>query len=125
MTAGLRVLVIEDEAPIALMIEDMLADMGCVVAGSAASVPQALGCVETLAFDFALLDLNLGNADASPVAEALLRRDTPFAFASGYGRRGVPAHLQGPPVIQKPFTATQLASLLADAAAARPAPAAP
>jgi len=109
---GVRVLVIEDEGPIALMIEDMLQDMDCVVAGSAASVREALGCVAAGGFDFALLDINLGSTRADAVADALVKTGVPFAFASGYGRGGIPAHLQDRPVIRKPFTGADLEKVL-------------
>jgi CheY-like chemotaxis protein len=111
---GVRVLVIEDESPIALMIEDMLQDMGCAIAGSAATVDDALGCVEAGGLDFALLDVNLGGTSAEAVADALIKAAVPFAFASGYGRAGVPAHLQDRPVIRKPFTGADLEKVLRD-----------
>jgi CheY-like chemotaxis protein len=111
---GVRVLVIEDEAPIALMIEDMLQDMGCVVAGSAAAVNEALRCVEAGGFDFALLDVNLGGTSAEAVADALVRSGIPFAFASGYGQAGVPAHLRARPVLGKPFNSAELKKVLCE-----------
>ncbi|HEX4159864.1 MAG TPA: response regulator [Rhizomicrobium sp.] len=111
---GVRVLVIEDETPIALMIEDMLQDMGCIVAGSAATVNEALGCVEAGGFDFALLDVNLAGASAEAVADALVRSGIPFAFASGYGRPGVPERLQARPVLGKPFNSAELRKILCD-----------
>ena len=109
---GVRVLVIEDEAPIAMMIEDMLQDMGCIVAASAGSVEQALAAVKAGGFDFALLDLNLRGVRADAVAEALVLADVPFAFASGYGIAGVPPHLQNRPVLQKPFAQDELEKTL-------------
>lgn len=111
---GLRVLVIEDETPIALMIEDMLEDMGCRIAGCAASIGEALRCIEAGGFDFALLDLNLGDTNAGPVADALAKSGVPFVFASGYGRAGVPFHLKDRPVIRKPFTAADLKRVLSE-----------
>ena len=116
---GVRVLVIEDEAPIALMIEDMILDMGCDIAGSAASVDDALGCVKAGGFDFALLDINLGGVSAEAVADALVKTGVPFAFASGYGRAGLPAHLQDRPVLRKPFTGADLEKVLRDNLRAR------
>jgi CheY-like chemotaxis protein len=115
--AGVRVLVIEDEGPIALMIEDMLADLGCVVTGSAASVEEALTLVRACNFDFALLDMNLRGVSAEGVADALFRSGKPFAIASGYGREGVAAHLRDRPVIRKPFTQVELEKILRDSLA--------
>jgi len=117
--AGLRVLVIEDEGPIALMLEDMLEEMGCVLAGSAASFEEARRYIEQGGFDFALLDLNLGGTDAWPLADGLVESGVPFVFASGYGRAGVPPHLKDWPVIQKPFTCEDLEKFLADSATGR------
>jgi CheY-like chemotaxis protein len=110
--AGLRVLVVEDEGAIALMIEDMLQDMGCVVAGSAATVSEALRSVEAGGFDFALVDLNLAGVSAAPVADALVKARVPFTFASGYGRAGLPEHLQDKPVLRKPFARAELEKVL-------------
>lgn len=112
---GLRVLVIEDETPIAMMIEDMLQDMGCVIAGSAATIEAALQRVETGGFDFALLDLNLGGRNAREVADALVAKETPFVVGSGYGRAGLPAHLKDGPVLQKPFSSDDLERVIRQA----------
>jgi CheY-like chemotaxis protein len=108
----LRVLVVEDEGPIAMLIEDMLEEMGCVVAGSAATVGDALQRVKDGGLDFALLDMNLGGARVEGVADALAASGIPFAFASGYGRAGLPAHLQNRPVLQKPFLSSQLEKIM-------------
>lgn len=101
--AGLRVLVVEDEGPVAMLVEDMLDDLGCVVAGSAARVSEALEMVQRGGFDFALLDMNLAGESVDPVVEALSSRGVPFAFASGYGKLGAPDHLRARPILQKPF----------------------
>jgi CheY-like chemotaxis protein len=117
---GLRVLVVEDEGPIALMIEDMLQDMGCVVVGSAASVGEAQKLVAHGGFDFALLDMNLGGAKGESVADALAAAKIPFVFASGYGLAGVPPHLQGRPVLPKPFLISDLRRLMLESLAVGP-----
>src|SRR4051812_36415564 len=85
---GLRVLVVEDETLIAMMIEDLLADMGCIVVGAAATIAQALALLADPAFqiDGALLDVNLGGEKVFPVADALAQRAIPFVFATGYGK---------------------------------------
>lgn len=109
---GLRVLVVEDEGAVALLIEDMLEDLGCVVAGSAARVADALRLLETPAFDLALLDANLAGEKVDAVAAALTERELPFAFASGYGPEGVPAAFRHAPVLRKPFRQAELATVL-------------
>jgi CheY-like chemotaxis protein len=109
---GLRVLVVEDEGPIALLIEDMLQDMGCVVAASASNVGDAMRLASEGQFDFALLDVNLAGQKVDPVADVLARAGVPFAFASGYGQVGVREDLQTHPVVQKPFRAGDLAAAI-------------
>jgi CheY-like chemotaxis protein len=82
---GLRVLVLEDETIVLLMIEDLLDDLGCHVVGPASTVPEALALAEAGGFDAALLDLNLGRGETSyPVADMLAARHVPFAFVTGY-----------------------------------------
>lgn len=105
---GLRVLLVEDEGPVAMLLEDMLQDLGCSVAASAASVPEALRAISQNDFEFALLDVNLAGVKVDPVAEELARRGTPFAFASGYGKAGLRQDLQERPVVQKPFRLDEL-----------------
>lgn len=109
---ALRVLVLEDESLIAMMIEDMLQELGCSVAGSAATVEGAIKLIQKGDFDFALLDMNLGGRPAEKVAEALIAGGVPFAFATGYGQQGLPSHLQGQPVLQKPFLRLELEKVL-------------
>lgn len=109
---GLKVLVVEDEGPVAMLIEDMLDDLGCVLAGSVASIREALDCVEQGGFAFALLDVNLAGQKVDPVADELLRRGVPFAFASGYGVSGLREDLRRAPVLQKPFQSHDLAAVI-------------
>jgi CheY-like chemotaxis protein len=101
--ATLRILVVEDEALVALMIEDMLDELGCVVAGSARSVRDALTLVGAGEMDGAILDLNLGGEPVYPVAEALAAVGIPFVFLTGYGVGGIDARFAGVPTIAKPF----------------------
>lgn len=117
---GLKVLVVEDESPVAMLVEDMLEDLGCIVVDSAASVDEALKKVAAGGFDFALLDVNLAGQRVYPVAELLLAHGMPFAFASGYGAHGLPDHLTRQPVISKPFRMHDLAEAIVAALARRP-----
>jgi CheY-like chemotaxis protein len=82
---GLRILIAEDEALVAMMIEDIVTDLGCTVVGPAASVARALALIDGERLDGALVDLNLGGEHARPIAEALVARGIPFVFVSGYG----------------------------------------
>lgn len=103
---GLRVLIVEDEALVSMLLEDMLADHGCEVAASAGRVAQALALVadDGLAVDAAILDVNLGGEPIFPVADALAARGVPFAFATGYGAGGLPDGWRDRPTLQKPFS---------------------
>jgi CheY-like chemotaxis protein len=113
---GKRVLVVEDEPIVAMMLEDMLAALGAELAGSAASVEQALTLVERGALDAAVLDMNLNGERSHAVADALRRRAVPFVFATGYGS-GVEEET-AEPLLQKPYRQDQLAALLGRAIAA-------
>jgi CheY-like chemotaxis protein len=108
--AGLRLLVVEDEAMVAMMVEDMLADLGCTVVEVAGTVAKglALASSEDAALDGALLDINVGGEKVFPVAEALAARRVPFVFATGYGAAGLEARFAGVPVLAKPFQRTAL-----------------
>jgi DNA-binding response OmpR family regulator len=79
-----RVLVVEDEILVALLVEDMLADAGCVVVGPFSRVPQALAAAKTEPIDIALLDVNVAGEMVFPVAHALEERGIPFLFVTGY-----------------------------------------
>lgn len=120
MLRGRRVLIVEDEPLIALMLEDMLQDLGCEIAGVAGSPEAALTALEHgRAPDAAVLDLNLHGRSSGGVADALAARGVPFLFVTGYGDESIPeAHCRRP-VLGKPFADNDLAKalnkLLADA----------
>jgi CheY-like chemotaxis protein len=110
----LRALVIEDEMTIALMIEDMLIDLGHQVVAMAMRLPQALDFAETADIDFAVLDVNLDGRMSFPVADKLVRRGIPFMFVTGYGAAGVDLKYRDHGVIvQKPFDLADLKSAIA------------
>lgn len=100
---GLRILVVEDEAAISLLLEDMLLDFGCEVVGPAARLSAALEAVSREQVDLAILDVNVAGEPIYPVAEALAQRDIPFVFSTGYGSAGIRDTFRDRPVLQKPF----------------------
>ena len=102
--AGLRVLVVEDEGGVALLIESMLEELGCNVTASVATLAKALNMARAETFDFAVLDVNLDGELVFPVAEILKARKLPFVFSTGYGRVGVPETFKDCEVLNKPFT---------------------
>ena len=108
----LRILVVEDEGLVAMLIEDMLEDLGCEVACSASNVAQALRWIEDGGeADAALLDVNLGGEAVWPVADALAARGVRFAFTTGYGQLNEP-RFQGAPLLGKPIKGERLKEVL-------------
>jgi CheY-like chemotaxis protein len=107
-----RILVIEDEALVAMLIEDTLLDSGFTIIGPARSVAQALELLGREDPDAAVLDLNLGGENSVAVADALAARSIPFVVATGYGAAGLPAGHQHVPVLPKPYDPADLATIL-------------
>lgn len=99
----LRILLVEDEAIIAIMIEDMLAGLGCEVVGPVANVAEASRLARTEQLAGAFLDVNLGGTSIYPVADLLSARQIPFVFVSGYGASGIDPRFVGTPVLSKPI----------------------
>lgn len=116
---GARVLIVEDEAMIAMLIEEFLSDLGCDVAASASRLDSAVEKARNLAIDIAVLDVNLAGQLSYPVAGVLRERGIPFVFATGYGAEGMPAEFRGAPVLSKPFAQEQLAEALRSVAPSR------
>jgi len=81
MAVPRRVLIVEDEVLVSILIEDALADLGIEVAGVAGTLEEALTHAETGDFDCAILDLHIKGKEVFPVAEALALRGVPFVFA--------------------------------------------
>ncbi|WP_298746318.1 response regulator [uncultured Brevundimonas sp.] len=103
--AGRRVLVVEDESLVAMLLETILEDMGCVPVGPAATVEDGLRLAAgDEPVDAALLDVNIAGRQVFPIAEALKARGVPFVFSTGYGEGGLPDQWRGLPTLQKPFT---------------------
>ena len=106
--ADRRILVVEDEMLIVLMIEDVIKENGGEVVGPAATLEKALKLTKEEEFDAAILDVTIRGGKVFPVAEQLAERGIPFAFASGYGDWALPGEMQNMPRLLKPFTATVL-----------------
>ena len=107
-----RILVVEDEYLIRMLLEDMLTDLGHEVAGAVGTIKEASGLAETGDFDAAILDVNLDGQEIFPVADILAKRAKPFIFVSGYGESTLPDAYRGRPALQKPFQAAQLETAL-------------
>lgn len=117
---GLRLFVVEDEALVAMLLEQMLEELGCVIVNLSGTVAQALDQVEKVApkVDLAILDVNLGGERVYPVADALAARDVPFLFATGYGPSGLDDLYPDRTVLSKPYVESSLVNALLQVRAA-------
>lgn len=113
--AGTRVLIVEDEAIIAITAEDMVEELGCAVAGVAATLAEAMAAAQAGDFDVALLDINLNGLSSLPVAAALAASGRPFVFATGYGAAGRGDAFQEAPLVTKPYRLADLAEAISRA----------
>ncbi len=109
---GRRVLVVEDEALVAMLVEDALLDAGAAVLGPAATVSEALLLLSKENPDVAVLDLNLAGETSTPVADVLAQRGVPFVVATGYGAEGLPPSHSHVPVLAKPYDPDDLTAAL-------------
>jgi CheY-like chemotaxis protein len=107
-----RILVVEDEPFIAMLLEDMLEELGFEITASFPQVAEAEKYLAGAQVDVALLDVNVGNEKIDPVADLLAARGCPFIFTTGYGQKGVPENHIGRPVLQKPFQIDDLSKAL-------------
>ena len=111
LLTGQRVLVVEDEMMVLMIIEDMLADLGCESVTAAATVNEALALIDSQGFDAAMLDVNLNGAKSYPVADALAARAVPFTFSTGYSDHGTSNGYADRPVLNKPFQQGKLVEI--------------
>ncbi|MFO1015889.1 MAG: response regulator [Caulobacteraceae bacterium] len=111
-TSRRRVLVVEDEPIVAMLVEDLLQDFGCQIAACVTTAEEAEELAREMDIDFALLDVNLGGTMSFGVADALNARGVPFAFLTGYGVQGVRADLRESIIIHKPVDPDRLKSIV-------------
>jgi DNA-binding NtrC family response regulator len=109
----LRILIVEDEAMIRMMLVDMLEDIGHDVAAEAATLDEARRCAQEVDFDVAILDVNLGGEQIFPVVDIIGKRKLPFLLSTGYGASGLPEAYRNAPVLQKPFEFDRLREAIA------------
>lgn len=110
--AGRRVILVEDEILVALLLEDMLEEIGCQVVGVASSVEEALALAATADAEVALLDVNIAGELVYPVAERLQERCIPIVFSTGYESSALPERWRSCPILNKPYGVKQLKSAL-------------
>jgi CheY-like chemotaxis protein len=110
--AGCKVLVVEDEDLVSMLVQDLLVDCKCRIAGVASRVDEALRLVGDADFDVAILDLNLAGTESFAVADALAAKGIPCVLATGFGRAGLPDAYREAVVLQKPFRGRELQQAL-------------
>lgn len=103
-----RVLVVEDEALIALFLEDALVSLNCTVVGPVSSLAAAIALATEEPLAAAILDVTVRGGAIFPVAEILVGRGIPFVFSTGYGEWALPDEFRGKPFLKKPFTITDI-----------------
>jgi CheY-like chemotaxis protein len=107
-----RVLLVEDEAMIRMMMADMIEQLGHAVAAEAGDVSRATELAQCGLFDLAILDVNLNGKMSFPVASILAERRIPLIFASGYAADSFPAAFRSTPQLRKPFQIETLAGAI-------------
>jgi len=105
---GARVLVVEDEYFVAILIEEILESAGCIVMGPIPRLREALDAAHHDDCDAAVLDVNLAGERIDPVADALCERNVPFVFVTGYGASALPGEYCERPRVRKPFRMADL-----------------
>lgn len=112
MSPSLKLLIVEDEPIIAMMLTDMLDLLGHDIAGHADTLDSAHLLIEAGGFDAAILDVHLAGLPVWPVAERLRAEGCPFVLATGAGRNDLPAEFQDCPVLAKPYDMPGVAKVL-------------
>ncbi len=109
---GLKVLLVEDSALVAMHLEDMLHEAGCEIIGPVGRIDQALDIARHGDLDVAVLDINVQGEKVFGVADELRRRGIPFVFSTGYGMRYAPDAFRDAPYLSKPFEPENLWSAI-------------
>jgi CheY-like chemotaxis protein len=98
-----RILVLDDEPLISMLIEDWLAELGCEVVGPVRSLEDGLNLAGSAELDGAILDVNFSGQNSFSVASALEKRGIPFAFATGDAGVAPESGFKDPILLAKPF----------------------
>jgi CheY-like chemotaxis protein len=106
------VLVVEDEAMIAIMLEDFLESLGLRLHGVATTLEDGCALAEAGGFDMAILDCNLGNRQVWPVADIITRSSIPFLLSSGGAASDIPPRFAQVPLLEKPYTISAITETL-------------
>lgn len=115
MRSNLRIMVVEDEGIVLMLLEDMLSGMGHEVVASASNIEGASKLAREADVDLAILDVNLNGHPTYPLAETLTSRGIPFIFATGYGNSALKSEWRSAKILQKPFTESDLEKVIGTA----------
>jgi len=118
---GLRVLVLEDEALLSMLLEDVLAELGCGLVGPFGQTEEALSFLKANpdGVDFGVLDVNVAGQRSDAVAQEFDRLGLPFVFSTGYDESALAQRWRGKPCLRKPFRPADLERILLEVAPAR------
>lgn len=108
----MRIFIAEDEALVAMMLEEILEELGHTVAASSADLDDSLRVAATGEFDLAIVDINLNGRESFEVAKLIASRGIPTCFASGYGSRDVPFDYAGFPMLGKPYVMADVRAMI-------------
>jgi CheY-like chemotaxis protein len=107
-----RLLIVEDEYLIRLLLEDMLVEFGCSIAAVASNLEEGKQAAQATEIDLAILDVNIDGQQVFPIADILRGRGLPFIFITGYGAHGLPENYRDTLTLQKPFQMKDLEATL-------------
>jgi two-component sensor histidine kinase/ActR/RegA family two-component response regulator len=111
---GNRVMIVEDEALVAMVVSDAMTELGYQVVGPFSRPPDAIAAVKENDIAAAILDINLAGTLVYPVAEELTSRGIPFVFVTGYGIESIDRRFADIPVLQKPIERETLQRIFAN-----------
>lgn len=110
--AGRRVLIVEDEVLIGLVLEDLLDTLGCIVVGNATTIEEAGQLVRETTFDVAIVDVNVGSTPVFSLADMILANGIPVIFATGMLPEALPERFRGCAVLEKPYAYANVEAML-------------
>ena len=109
-----RILIVDDDPETALLLSDLLVELGYETLGPVHSVSAALALLDASQPDAAIIDVRLGAEDSYPVADRLVRENVPFMFATGYAGEAISERFEGARVLPKPFGFEAVQTAIAD-----------
>jgi CheY-like chemotaxis protein len=115
-----RILIVDDEPMISLLLEDWLGELGYEVIGPAHNVATALASIGSAPPDAAIVDVTLGKETGYPVAERLAQRNIPFVFATGHAEGSLPPPFERAPMLIKPYDFAAIQAAVAQMLAQAP-----